>query len=74
MAHFELLQKARRDFPEARIIAVGALCAKAARSLDIEHFPDTDTAKAALKGAFSSGTWILLKASNGVQLYRFPDC
>ena len=72
-AHLELLQKARRDFPEARIISVGALCAEAAQTLALEHFPDTDTAKAALKGTFSPGTWILLKASNGVQLYRFPE-
>ncbi len=72
-AHLELLQKARHDFPEARIISVGALSKEAAQALDLEHFPDTDTAKAALKGAFSRGTWILLKASNGVQLYRFPE-
>ncbi len=72
-AHLELLQKARRDFPNARIITVGSLIADAANDLGLEHFPDTDAAKAALKGAFSRGTWILLKASNGVQLYRFPE-
>ncbi len=72
-AHLELLQKARNDFPQARLMAVGALMQGPAKTLKIEHFPDTDSAKAALKGEFSPGTWILLKASNGLQLYRFPE-
>jgi UDP-N-acetylmuramoyl-tripeptide--D-alanyl-D-alanine ligase len=72
-AHLELLQKASAALPQARIIAVGELMEKPAKALKIEHFPDTNSAKVALKGEFSPGTWILLKASNGLQLYRFPE-
>ena len=72
-AHLQLLQSARKDFPNARIITVGSQIAPAAKSLNLEHFLDTDTAKNTLQGDFVPGTWILLKASNSVQLFRFPD-
>ena len=67
-AHQELLQWARAEFPNDRIVTVGKLMAPASEALGLEHYGTADEAKAALTGRLAEDAWILLKGSNSIGL------
>ena len=67
-AHEELLQWARAEFPNDRIVTVGKLMAPASEALGLEHYATALEAKEALSGHLPEGGWILLKGSNSIGL------
>ena len=67
-AHDELLQWARAEFPDDRIVTVGKLMAPASEALGLEHYGTAAEAKEALAGHLPEGGWILLKGSNSIGL------
>ena len=70
-AHINLLQKALEILPKARIVCVGEQIRAAAESLHMEHFTDLQSVKK-IKSELIDGSYVLLKASNGLKLYQLP--
>lgn len=69
--HQETLAKARMNFPDARIIAVGSEMTLAAQSLNDPHiqtYPDSRTAAEPVRRMIRPGDLVFLKASRGTRL------
>jgi len=71
--HRQLLEWVGSVSEDARIVTVGPLFGEHASAFGCEHYANSDDAREALLPSLDEDSWILLKGSNGIGLYKiFP--